>query len=75
MNKSVNSGDDIAGTVHAIGAAAAATGEFKIGDRVAGLHKLLEPGGAYAEYAVVPSNTAFVIPEKISFEGIFFTLI
>lgn len=67
--KSLNSGDDVSGTVHAIGDSVLATGEFKIGDRVAGLHRLSEPGGAYAEYAVVPASTTFIIPDKIKFEG------
>ena len=67
---SMNSGDDVAGIVHAIGSEVAATGEFRIGDRVAGFHKMLEPGGAYAEYAVVPASTAFIIPQRTSFEGL-----
>lgn len=68
-NKSVNSGDDVAGFVSALGENVRATGEFHIGDRVAGFHKMLSPGGAYAEFAVVPAHTAFIIPENISFEG------
>jgi hypothetical protein len=28
---SINSGDDMAGTIHAIGSSASSTGEFKIG--------------------------------------------
>jgi hypothetical protein len=39
---SVNSGDDVAGIVHAMGSEVAATEEFRIGDRVAGFHKMLE---------------------------------
>jgi NADPH:quinone reductase-like Zn-dependent oxidoreductase len=66
---SVNSGDDIAGTVAALGAGVAATGEFSIGDRVAAFHPMLMPGGAYAEYATSPAHTVFKIPERTSFEG------
>lgn len=66
---SVNSGDDVAGLVHAMGSKVAATGEFRIGDRVAGYHEMLKPGGAYAEYAVVPAHTCFIIPANTSFEG------
>jgi NADPH:quinone reductase len=66
---SVNSGDDIAGTVHALGKDAEATGEFHIGDRVAAFHPMLTPGGAYAEFAVAPAHTVFHIPKNISFEG------
>lgn len=69
LNKSVNSGDDVAGYVSEIGDNTRKTNEFRIGDRVAGLHKMLSPGGAYAEYAVVPAHTAFLIPDNISFEG------
>jgi NADPH2:quinone reductase len=66
---SVNSGDDIAGTVHALGKDAEKTGEFHIGDRVAAFHPMLTPGGAYAEYAVAPEHTVFHLPSNISFEG------
>ncbi|EED12253.1 quinone oxidoreductase, putative [Talaromyces stipitatus ATCC 10500] len=66
--KSVNSGDDVAGYVSSIGKDVKTTGEFRIGDRVAGFHKMLLPGGAYAEYAVVPAHTAFIIPDNILFE-------
>lgn len=66
---SVNSGDDIAGTVHVLGKDAEATGEFHIGDRVAAFHPMLTPGGAYAEYAVAPAHTVFHLSSNISFEG------
>lgn len=71
----MNSGDDVAGIVHAIGEEVATTGEFSIGDRIAGFHKMLEPGGAYAEYAVVPASTAFIIPQRTSFEGMSVTFL
>ena len=44
-----NQGDDIAGTIHAVGEGVE---EFRKGDRVAAFHQMLEPGGSYAEYAV-----------------------
>ena len=64
-----NSGDDIAGFVHSLGKAVEASGEFRIGDRVAAFHRMLTPGGAYAEYAVAPAQTTFIIPAALSFEG------
>lgn len=67
--KRVNSGDDVSGFVEAVGSAVERTKEFRVGDRVAGFHEMLMPGGAYAEYAVVPSHTAFLIPDNVSFEG------
>lgn len=69
VQKAVNSGDDVAGYVSSIGVDVQKTGQFRIGDRVAGFHKMLAPGGAYAEYAVVPAHTTFIIPENVSFEG------
>jgi len=65
---SINSGDDIAGTIHALGSAVQASAEFHIGDRVAAFHPMLEPGGAYAEYAVAPQHTVFKLPETTGFE-------
>ena len=65
----MNSGDDVAGMVVTMGKKAAESGEFKEGDHVAGFHPMLTPGGAYAEYCVVPYHTAFIIPEKTTYEG------
>jgi NADPH:quinone reductase len=59
----------MAGLVHAVGKAAAATNEFKIGDKVAAFHEMMAPNGTYAEYAVAPAHTVFKIPENITFEG------
>ncbi|KAI5210668.1 hypothetical protein E4T39_00002 [Aureobasidium subglaciale] len=59
-----NSGDDIAGIVTAVGSSVY---EFRPGDRVAALHQLGAPHGAYAEYALVYDHTAFHIGER-SFE-------
>lgn len=61
----INQGDDISGTVHAIGSNVT---EFKIGDRVAAFHEMMSPHGSYAEYAVSWSHTTFHLPKNISFE-------
>ncbi|MCJ1385004.1 hypothetical protein MMC17_008122 [Xylographa soralifera] len=68
QNISINSGDDIAGTVHALGPAVEAAGEFRLGDRVAAFHPMGSPGGAYAEFAVAPAHTVFILPKRTSFE-------
>lgn len=47
--KAANTGDDIAGVVHAVGENVY---EFKPGDRVAAFHEMFTPGGSYAEYAI-----------------------
>lgn len=60
-----NSGDDVAGFVHAVGTSVTA---FHIGDRVAALHELGTPGGSYAEYALVWDWTTFHLGEHVSFE-------
>lgn len=62
----MNHGDDIAGVVHSVGENVS---EFKPGDRVAALHELVAPHGAYAEYAMAPAYTTFHIPTQTSFEG------
>ena len=63
--KKTNVGDDIAGTVHEVGGSVQ---EFKKGDRVAAFHRLIEPWGAHAEYAIAPATTTFFVPPNISFE-------
>lgn len=68
LSLSLNSGDDIAGMIHSLGSNVT---EFAIGDRVAAMHKMLAPGGAYAEYAVAPASTTFKIPSRVMFEGAF----
>ena len=60
-----NSGDDVAGFVHAVGANVT---DFHIGDRVAALHELGTPGGSYAEYALVWDWTTFHLGDHVSFE-------
>ncbi|KAK5114011.1 hypothetical protein LTR62_003134 [Meristemomyces frigidus] len=63
--KPMNQGDDIAGTIHAVGPNVT---EFKKGDRVAAFHEMTKPGGSYAEYSVAWAHTTFFLPEKTSFE-------
>ncbi|KAL8645286.1 MAG: hypothetical protein Q9210_006794 [Variospora velana] len=64
-NVTMNSGDDIAGVVHQVGRN---VHEFKPGDRVAAFHKMMAPGGSFAEYAISPAYTTFHIPNQTSFE-------
>ena len=63
--KAHNSGDDVAGIVHAVGDNIT---EFHQGDKVAAFHRMREPHGSFAEYAVAPAITTFHIPPKITFE-------
>lgn len=67
LSPSVNSDDDIASTIHVLGSSVPSTSSpsFAIGDRVAAMHKMLAPGGAYAEYAVAPASTTSKVPEKV----------
>lgn len=69
MNLSLNSGDDLAGIVHAIGDDVAKTGEWKLGDRVAAFHPMMTEHGAYAEFAVAPAETVIRLSEGVGFEG------
>jgi hypothetical protein len=66
-NTTLNSGDDISGTVEEVGEGVL---KFRSGDRVAAFHRLGESGGAFAEYAIAPSTTTFHLPENISFEEV-----
>jgi NADPH:quinone reductase len=66
LKLSINSGDDLAGTVAAVGIDVPSA--FHIGDRVAAFHPMLTPGGTYAEYALAPAATTFHIPDGLSFE-------
>ncbi|KAM0740955.1 hypothetical protein ACQRIT_003812 [Beauveria bassiana] len=61
----MNSGDDIAGTIEAVGENVVG---FHKGDRVAAFHEMRTPHGAFAEYAVAPYYTTFHIPDSTSFE-------
>ncbi|KAK9366541.1 chaperonin 10-like protein [Lipomyces kononenkoae] len=60
-----NSGDDIAGTIVSVGKSVL---EFRRGDRVAALHKIGDPHGSFAEYAIAYAYTTFHIPDNITFE-------
>ncbi|KAL4808085.1 chaperonin 10-like protein [Aspergillus unguis] len=60
-----NQGDDIAGTVEAVGDNVT---EFKKGDRVMAFHQMMAPGGSYAEYAIAWQHTTAHLPKKVSFE-------
>ncbi|CAA9960806.1 hypothetical protein CFE70_004182 [Pyrenophora teres f. teres 0-1] len=66
VEPNTNSGDDIAGLIHSVGANVY---EFKPGDRVASFHKMLTPGGSFAEYAIGHAHTTFHIPHSVSFEA------
>jgi NADPH:quinone reductase len=61
----MNQGDDIAGIISEVGSDVT---EYKSGDRVGAFHRMLTPGGSYAEYAVAPATTTFHLPKNISFE-------
>ncbi|KAF1986718.1 GroES-like protein [Aulographum hederae CBS 113979] len=61
----INQGDDIAGTVHAVGSKVT---EFKKGDRVGAFHEMHSPHGSYAEYALAHAHTTFHLPASTSFE-------
>ncbi|KAI1133363.1 GroES-like protein [Nemania abortiva] len=65
FDRTLNTGDDIAGIVHEVGENVT---EFKVGDRVAAFHEMMEPGGSYAEYAVAWQHTTFHIPEETTYE-------
>lgn len=60
-----NSGDDIAGTIEAVGENVVG---FHKGDRVAAFHEMMTPHGAFAEYAIAPYYTTFHIPDSTSYE-------
>ncbi|KAJ5816300.1 hypothetical protein N7447_008533 [Penicillium robsamsonii] len=61
----MNTGDDIAGTVEAVGEDVVG---FKKGDRVAAFHEMMTSHGAFAEYAIAPYYTTFHIPDSTTFE-------
>ncbi|GAA5892344.1 zinc-binding alcohol dehydrogenase family protein [Sporobolomyces salmoneus] len=60
-------GNNVAGYVESVGEGVT---KFKKGDKVAAFTKMVTDAkyGAYAEYTVSPSQTAFHVPEKTSFE-------
>ncbi|GKZ29032.1 hypothetical protein AbraIFM66950_002553 [Aspergillus brasiliensis] len=61
----MNTGDDIAGTIEAVGNDVVG---FHKGDRVAAFHKMVTAHGAFAEYAIAPYYTTFHIPDSVSYE-------
>jgi NADPH:quinone reductase-like Zn-dependent oxidoreductase len=65
MKTDFNTGDDIAGYIHSVGAGVY---EFAPGDRVASFHEMGTPGGSFAEYAIGHAHTTFHIPDSVTFE-------
>ncbi|TVY40124.1 Trans-enoyl reductase [Lachnellula occidentalis] len=64
-NEWLNQGDDISGIIYSTGSSVT---EFHAGDRVAALHRMWDPHGAHAEFAIAPASTTFRLPPNISFE-------
>ncbi|KAL3466930.1 chaperonin 10-like protein [Aspergillus heterothallicus] len=62
----INQGDDISGIVEAVGSS---VHEYSPGDRVAAFHRMFQPHGSYAQYAIAPASTTFRLPPNISFEA------
>lgn len=60
-----NSGDDFSGTIVSLGSAVT---QFHLGQRVAALHELGAPGGAFAEYAVAEDFACIALPEDLPWE-------
>ncbi|KAF8854393.1 GroES-like protein [Acephala macrosclerotiorum] len=65
-SEALNAGDDLAGIIEAVGSDVF---EYKPGDRVAGFHRLGEPSGGYAPYALALASTTFLLPPAVSFEA------
>ncbi|KAI1179166.1 GroES-like protein [Nemania sp. FL0916] len=65
FDRTLNSGDDIAGVIHEVGENVT---EFAVGDRVAAFHEMMMPHGSYAEYAVAWQYTTFHIPDTTTYE-------
>jgi NADPH2:quinone reductase len=55
----------MAGIVHSVGKDVY---EFEAGDRVAAFHECGTKNGSFAEYAVAPDWTTFLLPQNMSFE-------
>ncbi|EHK21796.1 uncharacterized protein TRIVIDRAFT_70843 [Trichoderma virens Gv29-8] len=62
----INQGDDISGIVESVGSS---VWEFAPGDRVCAFHRMFQPHGSYAQYAIAPASTTFRLPINISFEA------
>lgn len=65
FDQAINSGDDIAGTIHSVGEG---VHEFKKGDRVIAFHEMRTPGGSYAEYSLAWAHTTALLPPTTSFQ-------
>ncbi|KAH7184467.1 chaperonin 10-like protein [Fusarium oxysporum] len=65
LHREMNSGDDVAGLIEAVGENVVG---FHPGDRVAAFHKMATSNGAFAEYAIAPYYTTFHIPDSLSYE-------
>ncbi|KAK3374840.1 putative zinc binding dehydrogenase [Podospora didyma] len=65
-DRAINAGDDVSGIVESVGSNVF---EYKPGDRVAAFHRMGEPSGGYAQHAIAPSSTTFLLPPRISFEA------
>ncbi|KAK3380443.1 chaperonin 10-like protein [Lasiosphaeria ovina] len=65
-DRALNAGDDMSGIVERVGSNVF---EYKQGDRVAAFHRMGEPFGTYAEYAIAPASTTFFLAPGISFEA------
>ncbi|EME85057.1 uncharacterized protein MYCFIDRAFT_100170, partial [Pseudocercospora fijiensis CIRAD86] len=63
-NNAVNQGDDCSGIIAALGPGVKS---FQLGERVAGFHRMDEPYGTYAEFAICPQHTVFRIPSTMSY--------
>ncbi|KAL3449125.1 chaperonin 10-like protein [Aspergillus insuetus] len=62
----INQGDDISGIVESAGSSVY---EYVPGDRVAAFHRMFQPHGSYAQYAIAPASTTFRLPSNVSFEA------
>ncbi|KAL4877092.1 chaperonin 10-like protein [Aspergillus karnatakaensis] len=64
--RGINQGDDISGIVESVGSS---VWEFAPGDRVAAFHRMFQPHGSYAQFAIAPASTTFKLPPNISHEA------
>ncbi|KAJ5400801.1 quinone oxidoreductase [Penicillium sp. CMV-2018d] len=65
LGLTINTGDDIAGIVIAVGANVLG---FRKGNRVAVFHVMQSPYGSFAEYTIAPQYSTFHIPDSILYE-------
>ncbi|RPA78206.1 GroES-like protein [Ascobolus immersus RN42] len=72
LNTPTNPGDDVAGTIAAVGPGVLG---FRVGDRVSGFHVMGDKNGAFAEYSIVPDWSAVHLPDEVDFDrGVTLTL-